>query len=351
MVVFATACSSINLKIDMKDNADVKTLQTILTKLQLYDGYCYGNFGTKTQESVKKFQSKNGCQVTGTVNEETCKKLTSIVEEKKWNISTSTTSTSSSSSSSSTTTTTSTANNNLKILTCSPDPKLSYANRSKGENVTILQTLLKELGYYVTYKDGSKLKVDGDFGPCTDWAVKEFQKAQGTLLVDGLVGEITCGKINEKIIAKVGASATTSSDKKTTAGTTTAVKTDPYKIDTSKNVLKTSQSNLHIQGINFIIADVTFNTAFNNASWNTIELMNGTNYVYKGRPAPRKYTITTYLKNSAYTKLKDELYKLQAQKCSVTGTDIEPSTYTVVFTVALQKMSHKKLTIELNECI
>ncbi|MCL2082955.1 MAG: peptidoglycan-binding protein [Oscillospiraceae bacterium] len=53
---------------------------------------------------------------------------------------------------------------------------------SKGENVKLLQ---RELN-----KRGAVLKVDGDFGPKTDAAVRAYQKKQG-LVVDGVVGEKT----------------------------------------------------------------------------------------------------------------------------------------------------------------
>ena len=59
-----------------------------------------------------------------------------------------------------------------------------------GEAVRTVQRKLKELGYY----NGS---VDGDFGPETEKAVKEFQKANG-LTPDGKVGEQTLKKLNDK---------------------------------------------------------------------------------------------------------------------------------------------------------
>ena len=68
---------------------------------------------------------------------------------------------------------------------------------SKGSQVTLLQTHLKSLGYYVTY-NGHRLVVDGSYGTYTAWAVKQFQKANG-LTQDGYFGPQTCKVLNNKI--------------------------------------------------------------------------------------------------------------------------------------------------------
>ena len=54
---------------------------------------------------------------------------------------------------------------------------------SKGQDVKDCQTLLN--------KHGATLKVDGDFGPLTETAVKDFQGKHPPLKVDGKVGEKT----------------------------------------------------------------------------------------------------------------------------------------------------------------
>jgi len=56
---------------------------------------------------------------------------------------------------------------------------------SSGEDVVCLQTRLSEVT-----PGGGDLGADGDFGPATDAAVREFQAAQG-LVVDGIVGAQT----------------------------------------------------------------------------------------------------------------------------------------------------------------
>ncbi len=59
----------------------------------------------------------------------------------------------------------------------------TYRQGSKGEEVKKIQERLKALGHDVG-------RIDGDFGPATDAAVRAFQQANG-LTVDGLVGPNT----------------------------------------------------------------------------------------------------------------------------------------------------------------
>lgn len=63
---------------------------------------------------------------------------------------------------------------------------------SNGEKVREVQTLLKTQGYYTA-------KIDGQYGDLTVTAVKAFQKAQKTLAVDGIVGAVTCKKLQSSI--------------------------------------------------------------------------------------------------------------------------------------------------------
>ena len=68
---------------------------------------------------------------------------------------------------------------------------------SSGSNVSEVQTILKNRGYYTG-------KIDGSYGDMTVSAVKSFQKAKG-LAVDGWVGPVTCKKLQ-------GSSSTPSTD-------------------------------------------------------------------------------------------------------------------------------------------
>lgn len=61
----------------------------------------------------------------------------------------------------------------------------------KGIEVELLQALLNQNGYPV--------KVDGDFGPKTDQAVRAFQKAKG-LEPDGIAGNLTFNALKGKVV-------------------------------------------------------------------------------------------------------------------------------------------------------
>lgn len=74
--------------------------------------------------------------------------------------------------------------------TCVPTNKPSNGKPvlkkgSRGEYVTVLQTMLLQKGY-----DLGSYGVDGSFGKCTENAVRQFQKLSG-LTVDGIVGPAT----------------------------------------------------------------------------------------------------------------------------------------------------------------
>lgn len=66
----------------------------------------------------------------------------------------------------------------------------------KGDDVKELQSILVDLGY-----DVGKYGCDGDFGACTDSAVRAFQTVN-SLSVDGIVGKDTFAKIRELIQEK-----------------------------------------------------------------------------------------------------------------------------------------------------
>ena len=82
--------------------------------------------------------------------------------------------------------------------TAKPKPSSSSGmlkRGSKGSQVKSLQSRLNKLG--------AKLAEDGDFGPATEFAVKQFQQFWG-LLVDGIVGPKTMATI-DKVEAMVKA--------------------------------------------------------------------------------------------------------------------------------------------------
>ena len=85
--------------------------------------------------------------------------------------------------------------------TPTPTPRSLQRGFTGSEEVRKLQRRLKELGWY----SGS---ADGDFGPATETAVKNFQKANG-LTADGKAGEKTLQKLySSSAVTKKQASAT-----------------------------------------------------------------------------------------------------------------------------------------------
>jgi peptidoglycan hydrolase-like protein with peptidoglycan-binding domain len=62
----------------------------------------------------------------------------------------------------------------------------NYKKGHRGKEVKKIQAWLS--------LNGLGLKIDGDFGPATDYAVREFQKREG-LTVDGIVGNVTFTKL------------------------------------------------------------------------------------------------------------------------------------------------------------
>ena len=66
----------------------------------------------------------------------------------------------------------------------------------KGPVVELLQKLLDKQGYKMTSRPRKNSGVDGDFGPKTLKAVKQFQKDEG-LVVDGIVGPKTWKELTD----------------------------------------------------------------------------------------------------------------------------------------------------------
>ncbi len=148
---------------------DVRDLQNDLTTLGYYWAEITGNFGTKTEEAVIRFQKAKGLTADGVAGSKTINAIASAIAAKGG--------TSSSSSSSSTT---------LQL-------------NSQGDAVSQLQQNLKTLGYY-------SADITGNFGTKTEAAVKAFQKDNG-LTADGIAGKKTL----ELIASKVGSSGSSSS--------------------------------------------------------------------------------------------------------------------------------------------
>ena len=113
-------------------------------------------------------------------------------------------------------------------VTPTPTPKSLQRGFTGSEAVRVVQRRLKELGYY-------KGSADGDFGPATETAVKEFQKANG-LTADGKVGEKTLAKMNAKNAVTYKEAHATATPK--TTGKATAKVTDKPKPTATPNLEK-----------------------------------------------------------------------------------------------------------------
>ena len=155
--------------------SEVIELQTALKTLGYYTGDVDGVYGKSTEEAVKAFQRDASIKVDGVAGDMTLSRLyednaaksgTSIVpmiiEE------------------------------GMQVLEPVPSAQPAAAEAASlasykkltsgdsGEGVTMLQNVLKELGFYTR-------TVDGVYGPSTVAAVKAFQKAND-LTVDGIAG-------------------------------------------------------------------------------------------------------------------------------------------------------------------
>lgn len=223
---------------------------------------------------------------------------------------------------------------------------ISLKEGDKGEKVSLLQTHLKTLGYY-TYYNGSYLKIDGDFGKYTTLAVKAFQKDTGHTQ-DGWFGPKTCPSLNEKIGGK---SSTSTSTTTTTTTSTGSVKSgasakDPYKADTTKNIMKQSESNISIDGI-FLSATITPNVSFWNGNWKYLEMMDGSVQPYRGHRQPLEYTVEFNLYENEFKQLHNEIYKMANRKCNVLSKHLNSGYYSIEASYAEGYGQTKNVTLKL----
>jgi peptidoglycan hydrolase-like protein with peptidoglycan-binding domain len=102
----------------------------------------------------------------------------------------------------------------LFLATQAQTPVLSLSPDSQGADVRLLQTHLRELGYY-------KGVVDGNYGASTSAAVTKFQSSEG-LTTDGIAGTATRERI-KATIAKKASVAVSPTPQPTTQPETSAV--------------------------------------------------------------------------------------------------------------------------------
>ena len=151
---------------------DVRDLQNDLTYLGYYWAKITGNFGTKTETAVKRFQEENGLKADGIAGTKTLNAIAAAVKAKGGS------------------TGASTSGSVLKL-------------NSQGDAVKKLQEDLTALGYYYATKSGN-------YGSKTEAAVKEFQKDNG-LSADGVAGSKTLEAIAKKLNGSTGSAESTSS--------------------------------------------------------------------------------------------------------------------------------------------
>lgn len=241
-------------------------------------------------------------------------------------------------------------------LTCSSDMRIE--NGSKGDEVTTLQTMLKELGYYtVAADDGATLKIDGDFGDYTEQAVIAFQQANPPLADDGWIGEVSCAKLNARYLEKKGITTTT------TTATEVVTKEDKKKSrETTQQKIRDSikkynfyhdnntRCNIDLNGLRLITNTLTPNTPFRKGQWDRTQMMDGSWDVFPKLDAQLKYTLETTICVHQYVRIYPALEKLQSYIINVKGVDMEPGDYTMSVTgVSYVKTSHVKITFELIE--
>lgn len=143
-----------NLKRGMKGD-DVRELQKLLNEAG--DNIAVdGDFGRKTEEAVRVFQSRAGLKVDGIAGKNTIAELMANKIPAAWSI--------------------------IRLL----------KKGCEGADVKNVQNALIAAGYSV-----GKTGADGDFGVNTESAVKRFQRAKG-LEDDGIVGKDTVGALGGK---------------------------------------------------------------------------------------------------------------------------------------------------------
>ena len=139
---------------------DVTALQKRLTELFYYTFRITGNYQERTQKAVSDFQADNGLPVTGEANDALQAMILSPSAAPK---------------------ATPTPMPTLSLQEPYPGELLRY--ETTGDDVTRIQTRLKELGYY-------NIEISGNYLGNTRNAVRAFQ-AQNGIAVDGIVGEET----------------------------------------------------------------------------------------------------------------------------------------------------------------
>ena len=159
-----------------KGDAVRKVQNRLITLGYLPSGSADGDYGNKTKSAVKDFQSRNGLNVTGTVNSSTLNKLNSSDAKK--------------------------ASGGSSSSSSGSDGTCSQGD--SGDAVRKVQKRLITLGYLPS---GS---ADGSYGNQTKKAVQAFQQRNG-LSVTGSVNSKTLNKLNSSDAKKAASDSSSSS--------------------------------------------------------------------------------------------------------------------------------------------
>jgi peptidoglycan hydrolase-like protein with peptidoglycan-binding domain len=158
---------------------EVRALQQALIDLGYLEGSADGIFGNKTENAVRRFQSKNGMTSDGLAGKRTRAALEAARSGKK-------------APAAETAAASAPAGVSAAVPVPRPagvtDPSTLY-NGCTGDAVLAMQQKLIDLGYL----DGT---ADGKFGDSTEKAVRKFQSENG-LKADGLAGKKTCSKLEK----------------------------------------------------------------------------------------------------------------------------------------------------------
>lgn len=174
----ALQCEKTNLKRGSKGDT-VKELQTLLQKKGLYNRQIDGDYGTYTEQAVKKLQKQQGNTPDGWFGPKTCKKLQST-----------------SNNTTSTTTTTKTTVNKGKIIT-----RLEKATKTIINDYKTLYTAFKKVKYSYYNNDIYTLEQElqrvekGQGLNCTDQAqlyMNAYKEAGFTNPIRIVRGVVTC---------------------------------------------------------------------------------------------------------------------------------------------------------------
>ena len=301
----------------------VRQLQTDLKKLGFYltaNGSTLktdGKFQYWTEVAVKAFQKSTGNTQDGKVGPKTCKsfneQLTKITAK----------------------------NEEVVGLDCTTVRLEPDGANNNEDDVKLLQTHLKTLGYY-TKVNGKELKIDGDYGPYTQQAVKAFQRATGNS-EDAIFGPKTCASLNQAI----GATKTTATVKKETKQVEDKNKEIIIEADKYQFLPSTMKGNFHIDGVHFISSNVEPTRRHTRGNWQTMEMINNGIYTYEGHPQPIEFDVTCYIRYNDYRIVKPALDLMYMKPCSVNGTGITTGKYVVSYNIVGEYKHWWKLTFHL----